>query len=136
MRTFKLATGATALVTVAITLFAGTASAARTAEAVGGTDNITVSIDNTDDACWSGTVLLDEMMQSTILSREKPSAVLGNIEAGNHRVRIHLYVGEGDTCSVNSPAIELLDKNVAVGGAAGNPIQDLLDAGSAALGLK
>ncbi|MFE7723401.1 hypothetical protein ACFU44_30710 [Nocardia rhizosphaerihabitans] len=58
-------------------------------------------------------------MQSAILSREKPSAVLANIEAGNHRVRIHLYVGEGETCSVNSLAIELLDKTVAVGDTAG-----------------
>ncbi|MFD6394105.1 hypothetical protein [Nocardia sp. NPDC060259] len=136
MRTFKLASGATALAAVAITLFAGTASAARTADAVGGADTITVSINNTDDACWSGTVMVDEMLQSAILSKEKPSAVLANIAAGNHRVRVHLYVGEGESCSVNSPAVELLDKTVAVGDAAGNPIQDLLDSGSAALGLK
>ncbi|WP_336084795.1 hypothetical protein [Nocardia sp. SSK8] len=136
MRTFKLATGATALATVAFTLLAGTASAARTADAVGGADNITVSINNTDDACWSGTVMLDEMLQQTILSADKPSAVLTDIAAGEHRVRVHLYVGEGDTCSVNTPAIELLDETVTVGEASGNPIQDLLDSGSAALGLK
>lgn len=136
MRTFKLATGATALATVAFTLFAGTAAAARTAEAVGGADSITVSINNTDDACWSGTVLLDEALQQTILTVDKPSAVLANIEPGNHRVRIHLYVGEGESCSVNTPAVQLLDTTVTVGDAAGNPIQELLDAGSAALGLK
>ncbi|MFE3542211.1 hypothetical protein ACFXK0_04465 [Nocardia sp. NPDC059177] len=135
MRTVKFVTGATALATVAFTLLAGTASAARTAEAVAGADNITVSINNTDDACWSGTIMLDEMLQQSILTVDKPSAVLANVEAGSHRVRVHLYVGEGDTCSVNTPAVELLDTTVTVG-AAGNPIQDLLDAGSSALGLK
>ncbi|MFC4124125.1 hypothetical protein [Nocardia rhizosphaerae] len=136
MRTFKLATGVTALATVALTAFAGTASAARTADAVAGADSITVSIQNTDDACWSGTVMLDEMLQGTILTHEQPTAVLENVEAGEHRVQVHLYVGEGDTCSVHTPAVELLDKTVTVGAAADNPLGDLLDAGSAALGLK
>ncbi|WP_280307034.1 hypothetical protein [Nocardia neocaledoniensis] len=132
----RLATGATALATVALTFFAGTASAARSADAVGGADDITVTITNTDDACWSGTVMVDEMLQGAILSKDKPSAVLANIEAGDHRVRVHLYVGEGENCTVNTPAVELLDTTVTVGAAAGNPIQELLDAGSAALGLK
>ncbi|MGW0250277.1 hypothetical protein ACWDYH_26990 [Nocardia goodfellowii] len=137
MRTFKLATGATALAAAAITLFAGTASAARTADAVGGKDNITVSINNTDDKCWSGTVLLDEMIQQVLLTPEKPSAVLANIKAGTYQVRIHVYVGEGESCTVNTPAVELLNKSVEVGAtSAGNPLQELIESGSAALGQK
>ncbi|MEU8895351.1 hypothetical protein [Nocardia sp. NPDC048505] len=135
MRTLKLATGATALAAATITMLAGTASAARTADAVGGKDDITVSINNTDDKCWSGTVLLDEKLQSVILTPDKPSAVLANLQAGAHQVRVHLYVGEGESCTVNSPAVELLNKNVQVGAAA-NPLQELLESGSAALGQK
>ncbi|MEV6277153.1 hypothetical protein [Nocardia sp. NPDC051832] len=136
MRTFKLATGATALAAAAITLFAGTASAARTADAVGGKDNITVSINNTDDKCWSGTVMLDDRLQQAILTHEKPSAVLADIKPGTYNVQVHLFVGEGESCTVNKPAIELLNKNVEVGGTAGNPLQDLIESGSAALGQK
>ncbi|MFC9893381.1 hypothetical protein ACFVMC_06785 [Nocardia sp. NPDC127579] len=136
MRTLKLATVSTALAAAAMTLLAGTASAAKTADAVGSTDSITVSINNTDDRCWSGTVLLDEMMQQVILTPDKPSAVLKDVAKGTHQVRVHLYVGEGESCTVNSPAVELLNKSVQVGAAAGNPLQDLLETGSAALGQK
>ncbi|MEV0249648.1 hypothetical protein AB0H76_23810 [Nocardia sp. NPDC050712] len=135
MRTFKIVTGTTVLAAAMVTMLAGTASAAKTADAVGGKDDITVSINNTDDKCWSGTVLLDEGLQQVILTPDKPSAVLADIKAGAHQVRIHLYVGEGESCTVNNPPVELLNKQVQVG-AAGNPLQDLIESGSAALGQK
>ncbi|MFD6463773.1 hypothetical protein, partial [Streptomyces roseolus] len=82
------------------------------------------------------TVLLDEMMQQVILTNDKPTAVIPNVKAGSHQVRIHLYIGEGESCTVNNPAVELLNKRVEVGATTGNPLQDLIASGSAALGQK
>ncbi|MFI9504828.1 hypothetical protein [Nocardia sp. NPDC052566] len=123
MRTFKFAAAASGLAATMIALTVpGTASAAASAEAVGGPEKITISV--REDKPWTANVLIDGALQQVLPTRENPTAVITGVKPGSHRVQIYLF-GE----NTYLPAEEVLNRQVEV--SAANPLQDLINSGSA-----
>lgn len=96
MRIFARTAAAASLTTAMLVLtMPGSATAATTAEAVGGPEQIRVSV-TSDEKHWVGHVYLDGKIQNFVLAAGGegsvgPSTVITGVAPGTHRVLI--YVG-------------------------------------------